>query len=428
MNTQAWRRLAPAINLTEGARKRISIAPVSIDIAEDSPQCLQIPAAGINTNTRVYGNLHWVDQAGYGEFPLNTDVWQWDAWIKYASLENSVNDRLHLFQKSTGLNRYIKISITNAGYPELQLLINAVPIVLTGTVKVPAGDWHHVAVLYSRVGIIRTVTFYVDGVVTEGVPLSDDPPDDDASSVPIIGASLETTPNAEFCIDEIRIWSVIQDAEYFHGRNPNVYIDEVNTDDDRLVKGLWGYWKFTEADKPFYNHVENLVDIALKKYTFDSSNGTYDVLIDGYPHTYSHESIFVGRVPLASIAQNFSIKYPVEQPVGANYSLIVSWIDDNDVTQRRALWLTDGYIGDTIAIYQGERIVYTNAYLDLYNDLYERTTDITDTLTLELSCIENYADLAGNKTTPTAIAVSASIYAALPLALPATFDSTRTDY
>lgn len=183
---------------------------------------------------------------------------------------------------------------------------------------------------------------------------------------------------------------------------------------------LFAYYKFNESASPYNstNPESPAFSTVIGSSAFILNQST------GYPNAWSAASHISAQIPLASIAKNFSIKYPLARPDDATFSLTVAWIDDNGDVQRRTLWETGLSYPASLPYeaYHGEKINYATAYLECWNDYGYPTVDLVADYTFDISPIVSPMDELGTRPAATSISAASNIYATADLAAGESFD------
>jgi Concanavalin A-like lectin/glucanases superfamily len=425
MNTSAWRDLKPAVDLTQGSYTELSIAPFSASIAEQTPRSIRFLDGEVGDARRLYTTTHWTTQHGtLPLFPLESAIWQIDMWIKYKQFYKST-DLIVLFSKELGSTKYIRLTINNSNQLALGLTIGGILNTFVHPLPMQDGNiWQHVGVQYDKVGTLITVSLIINGQAVPFTLVSTPAIDTNVGSVIVLGTSTGPSSNTEYQIDELRLWSILQPREYFLYEVPKQRVlgGAVGFDTDVISNGLWGYWKFRESNVPFKNSVEEYYNEPTRFFSFTNVSTDVEVASDGYPHTFSQQSIIVGKTSLRTLGANFSFntKQP-NWPSLPNYSLFVSWADKNGNRVRRALWVTAGYVGDYIR-YTNEPIQYFDAELEYYNDYTLNTISAPEAFSLRMSFISSFADYIPTPPSSISMSFAPEVFALFPLTFPVIFD------
>ena len=182
--------------------------------------------------------------------------------------------------------------------------------------------------------------------------------------------------------------------------------------------GLTYYWKLRGALTPTVGAVTLTGSGMLSGPTYSTE--------DYAPIKYG--ASFVAAQYSITLTERISFRFPNYPPTGCNGMLVVRWVDDDDITQRRRFWDMDGVdINPMPEAYRGEA-VGTTFVLEWWNIDGEDTIEVPEDVVLRISKTTN--PTTGYDTTAISAAtltVDTTLAANFPLTpFPITFNTAQT--
>lgn len=180
---------------------------------------------------------------------------------------------------------------------------------------------------------------------------------------------------------------------------------------------LQGYWKLNNFAAGISSPSVGSIDIISASATLDTTE--YAPVKFG--------SSFVVAQHNVTLTHKCSLRFPETPPDETTGMLVVRWVDDNEVTQRRKLWDLDGVdIGPPPATYNGEPIAETFS-IELWNIDGQETCVIPEEIVLRISKTTDPTNSHDDTSVSAAVITADSTLAeAFSLTLPATFNSQQT--
>jgi hypothetical protein len=405
--TDAWTTFSPATKLGK-TRQRISVTGFSQHCVEANNQCLSV---AYNGYTYYDGTANAGIKSTFTNGPL-----QVDCWVKPGSVVSGSQETCYVFGRGFNDTTMVvksqwQMKISSANKLLIKFTDNTgTQTEYTSTAKVNRNQWNHIGFQWNN---NNQIWMFINGVKEQFDSIPSGPAGATFDVAFVIGLFASgNSPDlkaAGFCIDELRIWNTLQADAYFQNKAPN-FKRSVTVD-----TSLIAYWKF--------NGVFTSEGTA---YLMQAATNCSFLTTDHYPNVLSTYSFPVSTFPLSGIGKDFALKYPISL-IPDGYSVVVSWIDGDGVTQRRMLAQGNGFAFTTdIEHYAGESITYSNAYLEFWNDITTETVTVPS-FELETSVLRAQTTLHGGEASDTVTpTVDNTIFATIG-ALPFVFNSLNLD-
>ncbi len=239
--------------------------------------------------------------------------------------------------------------------------------------RLSVDTWTHIAVVYNTV--TTSIKTYINGILVDTYTNANVSTLVSNNGFMYIGKDIAGTyPSWRGYIDEIRLWNAARSADDILRcyRSPR---DKSGSVDTTLTR----YIKFDVY--PFIDQINGYVYSSLT-----APDESVFVDDDGYPFRYG-SSFIAGQFPLDT-NRAFSFKYPVTPPTNCNFVPVVSWEDAAGLVHRYKLWELDGFIyNPNFPLYTGQKILETEAFIEIWNIDGNHTVDNTSIIELETSIL-----------------------------------------
>lgn len=383
-----WRKWRPVVQ-TKEIRQSLVLE------AFDAIACF-IPRASIYGNG---GNDCDLQTGISGVFSL-TDQFTIEFWVKVMTKGTQVDTILAQF---TAPSAGIDFNLTN----NITLTTPGAGGGDTPTTTLPMGEWVHIAFVLNDIDE-SSQKLFINGQLV----------------------AMESTPGALATgIDRFRLNHDF-DTHSFIGFVSECRIWDVPLSDGQIEimynkpKGLNTVW----PDLVQYNRINEGSGV-----TVGATNGDLTMPVNTgnewsttvYPPLIWGASFVVAQWEV-SLDEKTSIKFPVVPPDDVNFALVVRWVDDDDVVQRRFLWNVEGVdIAPTPADYNGEAIA-ADFVLEAWNVDGAAEIELTEDLTLYLGLTTlPTTDVDHTSQTAATPVFNVDLAAEFPITFPMTFNTQQ---
>jgi hypothetical protein len=304
------------------------------------------------------------------EYPANITI---EFWIQLLSISDQKNIVYNLASDEAFGNLWLK-TLSNG---RLNLIYGGVNII--SVEKLSPYSWHHIAITVDSA--TRTAKLYIDSELdSTGVSIF---PLAVLNESMVFGGNSAT--NASFFISEIRIWNIVRtetEIKAGYRTRRSIYFD--------VEPYLICYWRCTEVNDTEtllldIVGAENGQILGIEGGQLVSRLPSAVIRNDIYPPLIQGASFPVARADI-TLESAFSFKHPQSLPNFTTSSMVVTWVDDNEIVQRRYLWKADGVNFGPIVIpeYNGERISASFS-LEVWNIDGEDFVELFESKSLRLS-------------------------------------------
>lgn len=347
-----------------------------------------------------------------------------DLWFKPISMVPP-QDNMKLFARVTTITAtvYTTFGLSVDENLNIQFRIGKSDILFTDFLthaKVNLGEWNHVGVVWNGTSDNATEGYiWLNGVkqtytiaANQRAPLVDGSSYEYASGChPVATTQL----NGKYYLDEVRLWLVPPDDNYFENY---AYAPRATGDSDADTD-LLNYFRFNSAAAPFVDShpsasgdvfaVQSGTPVVITTEEYPSALG------DSYPRIY---------IPLDEIGQDFTLKFPQERPASADWGLAVYFTCDEGTDKRYFLWRSEGLRGvDYIPDYAGEKICYERARFEIWYNFLDREVSLAAPISIVLGqLIERSTYSTASNTVALAGVADTEITLPLPSNFPLTFE------
>lgn len=303
------------------------------------------------------------------------------------------------------LGTLVALRVEAAGNVINVVVINGTGLRTIFNVPIPFNEWFHCAITYDATdglmvyinGVLKDSDFAGEGVITT------------APRRMYLAHPVDGTRQYE--VAEIRVWDVV--------RTP----DEIAYYFDKLINsgtsGLVSYWRCNESVGE-----STIQDIGPNGYDIVLDTG-YEFFLDFPIGVKKGVSFVIGRFVIET-GKTYSMRFPVRKPYAdVNFMPVIRWLDtDTDTIIRYKLWELDGVdIAPIPPTYTGQAIP-DGASLEIWNIDGNQTVELTESFDIETSIMNvvTSPETTTQEESADMDTFDTSIFQALPLDLPSTFD------
>ncbi len=398
---QAWNIIRP-IEVTKAINQSLVLTAFgSIEDSLFTEKCLFFSSATVDTGLDTNTDISSCKSA----FTV-------EAWIKIIT-DNSSSRTILAWGDIALAFDIIKLSV-EANKLKCSVRKATVTTSVTSALSIPDGEWCHVCATYDG----TTVKLYINGV-------------EDANTLAVaanldtfsitqgmqVGQSLSVTPSTfRGYIDEC-IW---RNAALTATQVVEQYTHPKNQDPTSSVQSeILSYYTWNDAGPLYHNkkHATNTINL--------SSSGDIEIVTTaGAPLIFG--ASVIKTLYEVTIDVVCAIVFPIDIPEDTNFGVFVSWLDGNEVLQRRKLYDPGCDINLPPEAYRGETLP-VNFTIEIWNIDGEPSVDMEDDLTIQLSILEQPTTQYDHTGTETAISDNQDIYEPFPLTgFPLLFDQPKT--